>query len=264
MARNFNAKLRKEVTKNPGSRASLPQFYNESAEQFESRITIESLKNMIQTRQDYNRIINMLKRFSKKGAEELVEVPGSDYDIKVTKWQMEEMKRLAGIVNRKRNIKRENMSMIQMATSEGELGYTLGERFGMGLASMNKLTPTRAFTRSQGNRDVDYKMRSLLNETRVRYYNERDLILKNSYIKTLLENYNESDISDVIAKIRGMDADMFVLKFEASGDKFEKLYPPERGSEEYKAYVAELKAYWLRNDSILDLSPAMTTALLNI
>ena len=79
VARNFNDKLRREIKKSPQNRGILPQFYNESSEQFESRITMDMLHNLIETRADYNRIVNMLKRFSKRGAEEIVDAPDNEY-----------------------------------------------------------------------------------------------------------------------------------------------------------------------------------------
>lgn len=263
MARNFNDKLRREIKKSPENKNILPRFYNENTEQFESRITINTLKDMIQTRQDYNRIINMLKRFSRRGAERIVELPDNDYGTKTTIWQRQEMARLASIVNRKRQEKLDKLSLVEMITSQGKLGYTLGEMFGMGLASANKLSPTNAFTRSQSQKDVNFKMRALMKESATRYYTDRDQLLKDNYIKALKENYNESDISDVISAIRAMNPDLFVLKFEARGDKFEMAYPPERGTQEYEAYLSELKGFWLRTESMLDLSTALTGTLLN-
>ena len=265
MARNFNDKLRREVRKSPENKNILPQFYNESTEQFESRITIATLKDLIQTRQDYNRVINMLKRFSRRGAERIVDAPYNEYGTRTTKWQREETARMVGIVNRKRQERLDNLNMVEMMNSEGKLGYTLGQMFGMGLASVNKLSPTKAFTRSQSQTDLKYKMRSLMNEARTRYHLDRDQLLKDNYIKALTENYNEEDIRDVISAIRAMDGDLFVLKFEARGDKFEMAYPPDRNSEEYKNYVSELRAYWTSKTSLLDIAgPGMTTALLNI
>lgn len=264
VARNFNAKLRREIKNAPQNKNILPQFYNESTDQFESRITIQTLKDSIKTRQDFNRMINMLKRFSRRGAEEIVELPGNEYRTKTTKWQKQEMARMVGIVNRKRQERLDRLNVVEMMNSEGKLGYTLGQMFGMGLASVNKLSPTRAFTRSQSQKDVNYKMRSLINESKTSYYKDRDQLLKDNYIRALTENYNEVDIRDVISAIRTMDPDLFVLKFEARGDKFEMAYPPSRGSEEYENFVSELKGYWLRENSMLDLSTALTGTLLNI
>ena len=97
------------------------------------------------------------------------------------------------------------------------------------------------------------------------YYNDRDQLLKDNYIEQILQNYNEDDVKDVVNKIRSMDNNLFVLKFQAKGDKFEMAYPPERGTKDYDNYVTSLKSYWLGNtNSILDVAPAMVTAMLNI
>ena len=247
MVRNFNNKLSKLVKKNPENKNILPQFYNEDSGEFESRITIEGLKEAIQTRQDYNRQINMLKRFSRKGAEEIIEAPGNQYGSRTTKWQKEETSRLVGIVNRKRKERLNRLSAVEMANAEGELGYTLGDMFGMGLASKNKLSPSRGFTPSQSQTDIKYKLRALIEESRTKHYKDKDEILKENYIKALSENYNSNDIKPIIASIKKMDIDLFLVKFEARGDKFEMAYPPEQDTEEYKNYLSELEAYWMKN-----------------
>lgn len=261
VVRNFNDKLRREVKKSPQNKNILPQFYNERTEQFESRITVATLKDVIQTRADYNRMINMLKRFSKRGAEVIVDAPDNVYGTKTTKWQRQEMARLAGIVNRRRQERLDRLNIVEMANASGDLGYTLGQMFGMGLASKNKLQPTNAFTPSQSQTDVKYKFRGLLSESATNYHKNRDEILKDNYIRTLKENYKEGDISDVISKIRGMNSDLFILKFEAKGDAFEFAYPPD--GEQYKNYLSELKGYWLREDNLMDTSLALTSTILN-
>ena len=245
VVRNFNDKLRRLVKENPENKNILPQFYNERADQFESRITIQMLKELIKTRSDYNRQLNMLKRFSRRGAETIIEAPDNVYGSRTTKWQRMEMSRMAGIVNRKRKQRLENLSNVEMMNSQGVLGYTLGQRFGMGLASKNKLNPTKAFTPSQSQADIKQKQRALMMESTTNYHKDRDMILKENFINELSKNYNASDIREVISEIRAMDGDLFVLKFEARGDKFELAYPPDRGSEEYWNYVSELKSYWL-------------------
>lgn len=260
VARNFNDKLRRLVKENPENKNILPQFYNEKTDQFESRITIGTLKSLIQTRADYNRELNMLRRFSRRGAETIVDAPNNTYGSRTTKWQKNETMRMVGIVNRKRQERLDKLNMVEMMNSQGKLGYTVGEMFGMGLASKNKLKPTKGFLASQSQADIKQKFRALMTESATKYHMNRDEILKDNYIRTLAENYKATDIADVVAKIKGMDSDAFVLKFEAKGDAFEFAYPPD--SEQYQNYLEELKAYWL-NDSLLDYSPALTTALLN-
>ena len=67
------------------------------------------LKDLINTRQDLNREINALRRFSKRGNEEIVIIPNTDYNVKTTKWQRTEMNRRVGYINRRRQKRLEEM-----------------------------------------------------------------------------------------------------------------------------------------------------------
>ena len=261
VARNFNDKLARLVKKNPEYASILPQFYNKENEQFENRISVQQLKELISTRQDYNRMLNMLKRFSKRGAEKIVETP-SEYGARTTAWQKQELTRLAQTVNRRRKERLENLNLIEMMNASGKLGYTVGQMFGMGLTEKNKLKPTTAFTRGQSQKDIKWKTQALLLEAKDTYYNERDEMLRENYIKSLVENYRPEDIQDVIANIRAMSSDEFYLKFEAKGDAFEFSYPPNQ--QQYKEYLSELKGYWRADNTLLDYSPTLTSVMANL
>ena len=262
VVRNFNDKLRRLVKKNPANSNILPQFWNEKTQEFENRITIDQIKELIATRQDYNRQLNMLKRFSRRGAEQIVET-GSDYGARTTKWQEQEQKRLVQTINRRRKARLDTLNAIEVMNASGKLGYTLGQMFGMGLAEQNKLKPTQAFTRGQSQKDIKWKWRALQLEAKDTYYNERDEMLKNNYIKTILENFDKDDVMDIIGEIRGMSSDEFYLKFEAKGDAFEWAYPPKKGTPEYDDYVKELRGYW-KQGTLLDMSPTLTSVLVGM
>lgn len=262
VVRNFNDKLRRLVKKNPANSNILPQFWNEKTQGYENRITLDQIKELIATRQDYNRQLNMLKRFSRRGAERIVET-GSDYGARTTKWQEQEQKRLVQTINRRRKARLDTLNAIEVMNASGKLGYTLGQMFGMGLAEQNKLKPTQAFTRGQSQKDIKWKWRALQLEAKDTYYNERDEMLKENYIKTILDNFDKDDVMDIIGEIRGMSSDEFYLKFEAKGDAFEWAYPPKKGTPEYDDYVKELRGYW-KQGTLLDMSPTLTSVLVGM
>jgi len=262
VVRNFNDKLRRLVKKNPANSNILPQFWNEKTQEYENRITLDQIKELIATRQDYNRQLNMLKRFSRRGAEQIVET-GSDYGARTTKWQEQEQKRLVQTINRRRKARLDTLNAIEVMNASGKLGYTLGQMFGMGLAEQNKLKPTQAFTRGQSQKDIKWKWRALQLEAKDTYYNERDEMLKNNYIKTILDNFDKDDVMDIIGEISGMSSDEFYLKFEAKGDAFEWAYPPKKGTPEYDDYVKELRGYW-KQGTLLDMSPTLTSVLVGM
>ena len=104
---------------------------------------------------------------------------------------------------------------------------------------------------------------SLLKQSSVNYFKEKDKQLKETVIREIKRNFNVADVADVIDAIEKMNNELFVLKFEAHGDGMEMFYPPERGTEEYWAYVSELKRYWL-NDLAIPSTNAVTSMMLNI
>ena len=198
----------------------------------------------------------------RRGAEQIVET-GSDYGARTTKWQEQEQKRLVQTINRRRKARLDTLNAIEVMNASGKLGYTLGQMFGMGLAEQNKLKPTQAFTRGQSQKDIKWKWRALQLEAKDTYYNERDEMLKNNYIKTILDNFDKDDVMDIIGEIRGMSSDEFYLKFEAKGDAFEWAYPPKKGTPEYDDYVKELRGYW-KQGTLLDMSPTLTSVIVGM
>lgn len=86
--KNFNAKISRIIAKNP-----------EAAEYLPEKVKVSELKEIIKTESDYRKILNSLKRFRKRGAEETVITKGG---TKTTKFQLEEIKRNIDIINKRR------------------------------------------------------------------------------------------------------------------------------------------------------------------
>lgn len=248
VARDFNSKVSGLIRNNPDMKSVLPKFYNPLTQQLESEVAVTTLKSVISSRSDYKRVISMLKGFMKEGAEEIVDAPDNDYGTKTTKWHIEVMNRLANSSNRRKKERFDKLKDVEMKLGKEGLGYTIGERFGMGAASKLQLNPTKPFTPSQSSIDINFKLSSLLKQNKSSYYKEKDEILKENFIREMKRNYNRRDVRDVIKTIRNMDNEKFVLMFEAHGDGMEMVYPSERGTPEYDANLEELKSYWLTED----------------
>lgn len=228
--RNFNAKIKRISNKNPMIKNALPE-----------KVTVKQLKELIGTRQDLKRELNALRRFSKRGAEEIVSVPDNDYNLKITKWQRTEMNRRIGIINRKRKSRLEQLENMKMKSRGEDLGYTRGQ-LGMGRATEISLKPMNAFTRRMSQSDLKWKWKSILNESQSDYFNKKDFQLRENYIKALSQNYNTNDIQSVIDEINKMDIKDFLQKFDEEGGTLEFAYPPNK--EQYEGYVNALKATW--------------------
>lgn len=244
--RNFNDKIRREIAKNPRNKPALPQFFNQNTGEFESRITFENFKSMVNTRADYNRELNALRRFSKRGAEKIVNLPGNYNDARTTRWQLQELSRRTSIINQKRQARLEQKSALEIVNTMGKTGFNYGQVYAMGMVSDNILKPTTAYTEGMQQGDIKRKYRSLMIESQQRYYEARDIQLKENFIKGLEDTWTEDEIKEVVNKIRAMDPIEFLEKFDKKeGNTFEDIYFPDENSRE--DYLNQLKQYWLGN-----------------
>ena len=249
VVKNFNAKLARIEKKNPEYSKYLPKFsktvYDEDIGEdiivFTNRLTVNQLKELINTRQDFNREINALKRFSRRGAEEIVEIPGTDNNIKTTKWQRTEMRRRLVNINKIRKERQEQIEKTVVEDNGEETGYTVGQ-LGMGNQDALQFKPIEISFPSMSQRDVNWKFRTILNESQSDYFNERDEALRDNYIWSLQANYHGSDINDVIDKIQSMDIKDFLKTFYKNPGIFEWSY--HTTIEDYENYNDKIRSIW--------------------
>lgn len=229
--KNFNAKVTRQIKKNP-----------DNAKYYPEKVSYKELKELVKSRHDLNREINSLRRFSKKGAEEIVELPGyNKHNISLTKWQKEDMQRRTYNINKKRARRRKAISEIEMTDRGEKTGYKKGD-FGMGSIKDLEMAPMTAFTDAMELRDLKGRARALRKESSSEYWNEKDEILKQNYIEALERNYSESDVKEITDKIKDMSHAEFRKVFEAEGGNFELAYPGDKNG--YDANLNALKSQW--------------------
>lgn len=88
VAKNFNAKINRVTRQHP----ELSRFQPE-------KISYTDLRSRIATREDYNRILNMYKRYSQRGVERAIV---SERGAKVSEWAYNEAQLLTETINRSR------------------------------------------------------------------------------------------------------------------------------------------------------------------
>lgn len=231
--KNFNAKIKRLEEKHPELKEILPK-----------RAKVSEMKQLIQTRQDLNREINALKRFTKRGSEKIVDVPGNDYNLKTTKWQKQEMTRRVGMINRKRKERLKELESIELESRGEKLGYTKGD-IGMGKAEEIAYLPMQPFTKKMNRKDFNHKFENIRRESQSAYWDKRDIMLRDNFIKSLEENFNPNDLEDITKEVYNMDIKEFKQKFYANGGNFELSYPPDKSS--YDKYLKALKSTWKPN-----------------
>lgn len=239
--KNFNAKItRLEKKLGPQKKNALPE-----------RVTAKALKELVTTRSDLKRELNALRRFSEKGAEQLVELPDNDYNTQITKWQRNEMLRRAGVINRKRTQRYKEVFELPATRGGKELGYTVGQQqdyVGMGQIAENELKPINPFTPSMTRSGAHHKFMSLKIENQDVFWQRKEEILRQNYINELLKDkFTLSDIKDIVKQIEELPFNDFYKTFLQEGGTMEDVYPPKRGTPEYNSQIEHLKSIWLPN-----------------
>lgn len=229
VVKNFNAKIERLAKKNPEMINALPE-----------KTSVRQLKELVQTRRDLKREINSLKRFSRRGSEEIISY--GDYNIKLTKWQKTEINRRVGIINQRRTRRLREMEEMELTQGGESLGYKKGD-VGMGRIERVELSPMKGLTPGMNQRDVIKKWRNIVKESQSGYFTDKDYRLRENYLKGLRENFNPDDIADLEVAIAGMDIREFKKRFYSEADAdFEGLYAPN--NEQYQGYLTKLKSIW--------------------
>lgn len=232
VVKNFNSKITRLNKKNP-----------ENANIHPEKVSTADLKKLIETRQDLKRELNALRRFSKRGSELIVDAPDTQYNVKITKWQLTEMNRRVGIINRRRKRRLEEIQNTELQAGGKSLGYTQGQ-LGMQPAEINSLSPMNAFIPTMSQRDVNMRWKSIQKQSQNEYFNLKDEQCRINFINSIKENFNEKDVQDVISAIKNMDLKTFIATFRRTGSTFELNYPDK---EKYFEFVNQLKADWIPN-----------------
>lgn len=184
---NFNAKLYRLNKKDPESAKYLPDRLKKS----------EVIKS-IETRADFNRVLNSYKRFSKRGAESPVK---SSRGAKSTKWEVSEEKRKNAIINRQKADQYEKLREKPQLSR----GKPTGNK--MGSIKVNELTPRQVNFENMSDKEWQYK-KTLIDRKLNPLHNELDKRLyRQNYVKGL-RNAGFSD--DIVAMVQEVDIDTFL------------------------------------------------------
>lgn len=251
---NYNAKIRRlkkkyEKVENPEERkkllASLPPTAKKSV-----------LKTQIMTKRDLNEEVASLKRFSDKGAEELVKVPIAKNTMYITKYQLKEMKRLEAKTERHMAKRRERYQTTE-ATSGGKgLGYPA--TVGMSKAEELSLRHLDAFTRSQDLPSVMRRFKTLQMMGKHSFWKEKDIRYRENYIKSLDQLLNvKPGIQNIINKIRSLELDDFLEIVSSEQGLMEFGYFP---FDNVESSYQHLKDVWINNPKLDELEKARAEA----
>lgn len=211
--KNFNAKISRLERDRPEIKKFLPE-----------KISVKEMRNLVKTRQDLTREIKSLKRFTKRGSEEIVDIPTSDVNLKTTKWQKKEMTLRASVINRKR---KERLKMLQESNLERngkDLGYSHPD-IGMGKIDEVKLRKVEPFTPKMEKFNLNKKFKTLRRESQSSYWDESDLRLKESYLEQIEINFGDTEETrKLMEKLDNLSSKEFYATYRKDPNKFDHFY----------------------------------------
>lgn len=219
--KNFNAKLYRIQKKHPEMIEFLP-----------SKISKKEVINSIETRADFNRVVNSFQRFSKRGSENPVK---SSRGAKSTQWEVEEFKHKQRIENARRTRERKKLEQQEVKSRGQGTGVKRAE---MGSIKENSLKPSKKNFKNLSQKEWELAKRNIDNQLNASYRDEQKLKMKENYIKGLIEGGFSQEIIDVVEKT---DIDKFVQTVTNDTEaSFDFIYDPI----EHKLKAEVLKETW--------------------
>lgn len=166
----------------------------------------------IKTRSDYNKFINSLHRFSRKGAEEVVQ-NAKGHNI-TTKWGWDEYKRKERAQNRWKAKERERIANLPQKSRGQELDYNVR----MDTEKMNSLKPThRKIESVQSHAAFERFTRNVDNRINKNKLEEHYEVVKKNYIASMQAVGIDDEIIDYVSDLDGQTiSDTMLIDTEAT------------------------------------------------
>lgn len=199
---NYNAKIRRLQKQNPY--LSLPE-----------KVSAKSLRNMSETRQELNRNLNRLKRFSKRGVEENIILPSGDI---ISVYELKELKRESARLQRNLTRRINELASTTPKVAGVKQDYNYAEMGDMRLNNMIAKRNTLASMSKNIRKTGNIKNFIKLIETTRNKQNYQISIFRNNYIDKMLTyqaysiGYDKEKINIIKEKLNKL-SDKDFLKF---------------------------------------------------
>lgn len=184
--RQFNSKITRLLKKNPALKPYLPD-----------RINAKELTKNIQTRSDFNREINSLGRFLKKGAETPIT---TDTGLRTTQWQRKEIGYKVANINRQRTAERKRANV---TTFTGTMGTIQKNNLEPKQYDFNKIKPS----------DWDKFVQNVEKQVKENYFSEKNELYKQNYMTAISNVFNKEDSSKLLSIIQNIPAENLIDLF---------------------------------------------------
>lgn len=204
---NFNAKLYRLQNKDPSLTDYLP-----------ARVKKSEIMESINTRADFNRIVNSLQRFSKRGAETPIK---SKRGAKFTQWERNEQM-IGHRIKEAAKTRQRKAIEAQEVKSRGK--GTGSKRSEMGSIKSNELKPKSVTPENMSQKEWDYFKKSVDNALNPLTNEFLKHNMRLNYIKGLR---NAGFSEDIVSLVHEVDIDTFLQTVELDTEaQFDFIYEP--------------------------------------
>lgn len=243
-ARKFNEKVDRlsAKAKTQGERASLPE-----------KIDPEGLKKIASSKEELKSMINDYKGFLQRGAEELVELPDSKHNIKLTKWQKSVMEGRLATINENRAKELQAWQETQVKYGGKEAGYTQGQAR-MDQGDFDQFAPMKMYNYSSTYSDMREKMRLIMRESQEGYWDARTELARINYTEKLDRILGDHPLGKILLKqIKGMELEDFKRSLKGEDDLFLLLYELEKHPDNFETILEEVWGEWMPEQDMYEV-----------
>jgi hypothetical protein len=192
----FNAKISRAEKRHPELKGALPD-----------KIKPADFMKEIKTRQDFNRELKSLDRFSKRGAEKPIT---SKTGNTVTQWEKKEVGYKVAQINRERTKERQIVERMPVTSQGKPTGLKRGE---MGSERLAALQPKKYdFDKIRGGKEWEKFVDTVKKQSSEQYRQQKMEEYKENYLKGLSNVFGEY-ADELIGKLKDLDAETLVNKF---------------------------------------------------
>lgn len=167
--------------------------------------SVRDIRETIQTRQDYNRVLNSLKRFSKRGAEEVV---ANKHGVETTNWHLKEYSIARSTRNRMTNQRKKELDNLEIDIAGFDKPLTRAE---LGRTDANEMRPlSDRFKTARNKKEFEQAFNTALNQARGNYLFIRDSQFKENWLNSAKVYLQGSDgYNELIQFVESMDSTEF-------------------------------------------------------
>ncbi len=237
--RDFNDKIHK---------LEKGQKYRSGEGPLPEKISVQELIKLASNKENLKEIIKDYKGFLKKGAEELIELPETKNNIKITKWQFELMNRRINEINNVRDKRQKMYEDTEVKYGGKEAGYTQGElRMDKGIK--DEYEHMKMYNYSSTYADMRKKLKLIMREKQFGYWDARAELAKLNYIETLEEYIGNSEKGRmIIEKVKATPTSDFDRTLRSEDDLWIDIYDTDKNPEKFDELLSKIWNEWRLTD----------------